>query len=161
VTAATYLEQFQNLVEVATHTGASAGLHAGIVIDIATKKQIDLTPASRDETIATQAAAEERFLETSFLLNSDRSRYGRLIEEIENTYIQGQNRYPLTVTAAYNLLVNWKQDPRNVMQSVGPSNDGCHLPQWVTTSPQVVIQTQHKGEDQLLEKGRAHLTFKR
>jgi hypothetical protein len=124
VTAATYLEQFQNLVEVATHTGASAGLHAGIVIDIATKKQIDLTPASRDETIATHAAAKERFLATSFLLNSDRSRYGRLIEEIENTYIQGQNRYPPTVTAAYNLLVNWKQDPRNFMQSVGPSNDG-------------------------------------
>jgi hypothetical protein len=76
VTAATYLEQFQNLVEVATHTGASAGLHAGIVIDIAAEMRIDLTQASRDETIATQTAAKERYLATSFLLNSDRSRYG-------------------------------------------------------------------------------------
>jgi Zinc knuckle len=85
---------------------------------------VDLSNATREETIATQTVAKEQFLATSFLLNSDRSRYGRLIEDIENAFIQGQNRYPATITGAYNLLVNWKQDPRNFIQSVSPMNDG-------------------------------------
>jgi hypothetical protein len=55
-----------------------------------------------------------------------------LIEDIENAFIQGQNWYTTTITAAYNLLVNWKQDPRNFVQYVGPSNNsvsnlGNHL----------------------------------
>jgi hypothetical protein len=106
MTAAAYLEQFQNLVEVATHTGASAGLHAGIVVEISEEMQVDLTQATRAKIMATQAAAKERFQATSFLLNSDRSRYGWFIEDIENAYIQGQNRYPATITASYDLFVN-------------------------------------------------------
>jgi Zinc knuckle len=124
MTAATYLEQFQNLVEVASHTRASAGLHDRVVIDVASEMGVDLTSASRDETIAIQTVAKERFLATTFLLKSGWSRYGRLIEDIENAYIQGMNRYLAPITAAYNLLVNWKQDPRNFIQSVWPTNDG-------------------------------------
>jgi Zinc knuckle len=91
---------------------------------VASEMGVNLANATRDETIAIQTVARERFLATSFLLNSDWSRYGRLIVDIENAFIQGQNRYPTTITAAYNLLVNWKQDPRNFIQSLGPTNDG-------------------------------------
>ena len=48
------------------------------------------------------------------ILGSDRRRYGRLIEELENRYLMGQDFYPKTLTAAYNLLNNWKQNPRNI-----------------------------------------------
>ncbi len=60
----------------------------------------------------------------AFLLGADCARYGRLIEILENDYLQGQNKYPRTVTTAYNLLSNWKQDPCNSMRVLGQVNDG-------------------------------------
>jgi hypothetical protein len=47
-----------------------------------------------------------------FLLGSDRARYGKLIEDLENDFLQGHNNYPTTITAGYNLLTNWKQENR-------------------------------------------------
>ena len=47
-----------------------------------------------------------------------------MIESLENSYLQGQNNYPKTVTEAFNLLTNWKQDPHNMMRVVGVGNDG-------------------------------------
>jgi len=43
---------------------------------------------------------------------------------MENDYLQGHGAYPKTMATAFNLLVNWKQDPRNLMHSVGVTNDG-------------------------------------
>jgi hypothetical protein len=42
------------------------------------------------------------------LVHADRGRYSKLIEEIENDYLMGNNNYPKTPTEAYNLLVNYK-----------------------------------------------------
>ena len=49
----------------------------------------------------------------AFLLISDRTFYGRLIEVIENPYTQGEYKYPNTLIYPYKLLVNWNQDARN------------------------------------------------
>jgi hypothetical protein len=58
------------------------------------------------------------------MLGSDKARFGRLLENLENDYLQGHNNYPTSITAAYNLLTNWKQDPRNLICASGPVNDG-------------------------------------
>jgi hypothetical protein len=47
------------------------------------------------------------------LVRADRSRYGKLIEEIENDYLKGNNDYPETPTEAYNLLVNYRSYNNN------------------------------------------------
>ena len=62
-----------------------------------------------------------RYLAVAFLLGADRSRYGRLIEDLENDFLQGRNNFPTTLTGAYSLLTNWKQDPRNLMRAIGPA----------------------------------------
>ena len=36
--------------------------------------------------------------------------------ELQNNYLKGSDEYPQTMTAAYNLLVNWKQDPQIAAQ---------------------------------------------
>jgi hypothetical protein len=41
------------------------------------------------------------------LVRADRDRYGKLIEEIENNFLKGQDNYPKTPTESYNLLVNY------------------------------------------------------
>jgi hypothetical protein len=38
----------------------------------------------------------------------DTERYGKLIQEIENDFLKGNNDYPETPTKAYNLLVNYR-----------------------------------------------------
>jgi hypothetical protein len=42
------------------------------------------------------------------LVRADRSRYGKLIEDIENDFLKGHDDYPKTPTEAYNLLVNYR-----------------------------------------------------
>jgi hypothetical protein len=42
------------------------------------------------------------------LVRADRSRYGKLIEGIENDFLKGHDDYPQTPTEAYNLLVNYR-----------------------------------------------------
>jgi hypothetical protein len=58
------------------------------------------------------ADARERILNKKvaygLLVHADRGRYGKLIEEVENAYLKGNNDYPETPTEAYNLLVNYK-----------------------------------------------------
>jgi hypothetical protein len=63
--------------------------------------------------------AQERYLAVAFILGSDRSRFGLLIEHLENAYLQGQNGYPKTVTGAYHLLTNWKQERQTMPTSGG------------------------------------------
>jgi len=58
---------------------------------------------------------EETFARSTvmaFLLGCNRSRYGKLIEDIENDFLEGRNNYPTIVVAAYNLRTNWKQENR-------------------------------------------------
>ncbi len=118
-TTQAYLEQFQNVVDVIEHSGGLLGFEPGVVRDIATEKGYDednLTEAQKDEV---RIEGKNRYLAVAFILGSDRSRYGRLIEELENSYLMGENNYPVTVTGAYGLLTNWKQDPRNLMRGIG------------------------------------------
>jgi hypothetical protein len=42
------------------------------------------------------------------LVRADRSRYGKLIEDIEHDFLKGHDDYPKTPTEAYNLLVNYR-----------------------------------------------------
>jgi hypothetical protein len=44
------------------------------------------------------------------LVRADRSRYGKLIEDIENDFLKGHDDYPKTTTEAYNLLVNYRNN---------------------------------------------------
>ncbi len=56
--------------------------------------------------------ARERILDKKIayglLVRADRNRYGKLIEEVENSFLKGNNDYPNTPPEAYNLLVNYK-----------------------------------------------------
>ena len=115
-----YLEQFQNIVDVIEHSGGGIGVEPGIEALVAEQKGKTVA----ELTVADKNQAKELYLAVAFLLGSDRSRYGKLIENLENEYLQGMNNYPKTVDAAFSLLINWKQDPRNLMRGLGATNDG-------------------------------------
>ena len=77
------------------------------------------TTMTEAQTKEVQAESCEQYLAVAFLLSANRTQYGKLIEDLENDYLQGRNNYPTTVTSAYHLITNWKQDPRNIKQSLG------------------------------------------
>lgn len=113
-TTQAYAEHFQNVLEVVTTSGGSVAGHPGIEDEIIKElpgnpTRDTLSPEQRknvtEETTARSTAMR-------FLLGCDRSRYGKLIEDLENDFLQGRNNYPKTVVAAYNLLTNWKQENR-------------------------------------------------
>jgi hypothetical protein len=124
MTTQAYLEAFRNTIDVIEHTGGSIGHEPGLNEYVATRNNIDYDHMDAAEEEDVQNESHERYLAVAFILGADKLRYGRLLESLENNFLQGQNRYPATVTAAYGLLTNWKQDPRNYVRAIGRVNDG-------------------------------------
>jgi hypothetical protein len=118
-TASIYLEQFQNTVNVIEHSGGSIGDDPGILEALALKKNFDTAAIAATELAKLQKEAHEQ---AAFLLGADRARYGRLIESLKNNYLQGQDRYPKTITSALNLLINWKQVNMRLIHLKGVSH---------------------------------------
>ena len=117
MTTQQYHIQFQNTVDVIKHSGGNIGDDHGVEeMIIGTRDKATMTPGEK-KTLSEDV--EQRILATAFILCADRLRFGKLIEDMENSYLQGNNKYPATVSAAYHLLSNWKQDPRHGLREVG------------------------------------------
>jgi hypothetical protein len=123
-TCQAYLERFQNSVDVIEHCGGSIGQEPGLVRNVLKDKGLIAEAATQDQIREAQVTAQEVYLAAAFILGSDRNRYGKLLEDLENDYTQGQGNFPKTVTAAYSRLTNCKQNPRNIMRVINTKNDG-------------------------------------
>jgi hypothetical protein len=99
-----YLQRFQNLVDVATsyngqlHDQAivhivTERLHPNVVYDILTDAQ----------KLVVQTASSDLYLATMFIHQSDRRRYGKLSEELENSSTKGNDDYPDNLVSAYTI----------------------------------------------------------
>jgi hypothetical protein len=45
----------------------------------------------------------------AMLTAADVARYSRLLEDLDNDYTKGNDKYPRTVAEAYNLIINYRQ----------------------------------------------------
>jgi hypothetical protein len=115
-TPADFLEQFRNNLNVLDAVGATIGPHAGILASY--------TGGEREANVVDKAAAREQSIAVAFLNKVDKTRYGRMLEDLKNSYLLGQNNYPTNLTDAYNLVVNWQQDPQNRVHFGAGPNDG-------------------------------------
>jgi hypothetical protein len=120
VTTQAYLEQYQNVVDVLEHSGAHVGLEPGLMLEFADKREKSVEELTEED----EAEIKERYHGVAFLLGSDRNRFGKLIEDLENEFLRGHDNFPRSLTNAYHLLTNWKCDPRNTLCAMGPTNDG-------------------------------------
>lgn len=115
-----YLEQFNDHIDILTHVGAVIGPDTSIVHQIAGPTVV----AADAITDAHRLEARNKYLAVAFLLGADRIRYGKLIEDMENSYLQGTDMFPATIGAVYTILANWKQDPRNMIRMGGAGSEG-------------------------------------
>ena len=79
---------------------------------------LTLGTASATEKKEAMAQAKEQYLATAFIMGADRRRYGSLIEDLENQYAKTKEQWPQTLTDAYALLCNWRQDRRNILNAI-------------------------------------------
>jgi hypothetical protein len=124
MTAQVFLERFQNDTDVIEHCwGGSIGVEPVLVDMTLTGFGLATTSASGEQMATAGNLAQQRYLACAFLLGSDRCRYGKLLENLENDFLQGRDNYPPeNLTSACNLLVNWKQ--KDFQRYQGPVNDG-------------------------------------
>jgi len=68
--------------------------------------------ANTDDATKRLKIARDRTLALAFLEQADRRRFGTLWADLENQFSQANNQYPIDLTAAYSLLVNFKPPKR-------------------------------------------------
>ena len=103
-TTQAYLDHFQNLVDVVIHSGGEIARHPGVENQVIGEKIMMQETMNDNDWKAVNAEVTASSTAMVFLLGSNCSRFGRLIEDLENAYLQGHDNYPMTVSAAYNLL---------------------------------------------------------
>jgi hypothetical protein len=90
VTVKEYFIQFQNLVDVIKHSGGNITANDGMETFVLNGRSKTTMTAEELETLATDV--ENRLLASAFLMCADRQRFGRLIESIENDFIEGRDK---------------------------------------------------------------------
>jgi hypothetical protein len=83
------MEKFQNSVDVIEHSGGSIGHDPGVLKQLADERGIVIANLSNANGIRLNKEVQEHYLAVAFLLSSNRGRYGRLLEDLENDYLQG------------------------------------------------------------------------
>ena len=80
-----YLDQFTIHVNVRDHIGANIVNDTGILEQLAQGAAI--TDVHKNE-------AREQYLAAAFIMGADRSRFGKLIKDLENSHLLGDDAYP-------------------------------------------------------------------
>jgi hypothetical protein len=122
-----YFEYFQNQIEVITHIGGSIGKDPLLMNKLAKNLGIETESLSESD----KNKAQDEFFATVFLMGADRSRFGKLLDRLQNDYLQGHDGYPKTLSGAYHLLTNWKAESH---QMESTSNNGVSFT--TSSSPQ-------------------------
>jgi hypothetical protein len=148
-----YLEQYRNVTDVLTHSGAIVGFEPGLFQEFAIERNKTIEELTEED----KAEIQERYHAMAFLLGADRNRFGKLIEDLENEFLRGHDDFPKTLTSAYHLLTNWKHDPRNTMRIMGPTNEGVSfVNEGTNDSKGVNFATEsHKGGKKQMQRARA------
>ena len=138
-----YLEELENCVAVVDHCGGLIGVFPGIIDYLYELRGIN-NPTAIQIAEATKDS-QEMFLATYFFLNADKARYGKLIEDTQNAYLQGTDNYPKTVTAAYSMLTNYRRDPRNATITTSTTSDGITFAHSAGGDAEVTLANDGKG----------------
>jgi hypothetical protein len=69
---------------------------------------IEASVATEKELRNARKIGKDNYLEMALIRGADRGRYSRLMDDLKNHLTMGHNNYPRNITAAYNLLLNYR-----------------------------------------------------
>jgi hypothetical protein len=108
-TMSSYYDKFKDLVSNTERLGSNIGNHSSHVNTIL-QAIPEIAAGGREATEAERTQAQEtvkdQYLAVMFLINSDKKRYGALVQDIENEYKRGSDTYPTSLT----VILNWACD---------------------------------------------------
>jgi hypothetical protein len=126
-TTQVYLENFQKHIKVINHIGGSNGMDTIMISKVAKDLKKEPSELSHEE----RNKAQEEYIATAFLIGANQNQFGKLLDKRQNDHLQGYNGYPQILSAAYNLLVNWKSET----QQGGKSNNGISFATYSNNGP--------------------------
>ena len=141
VSVANYYEQFNNTIDMQEHCGASLGEDDGIITKVLEHHDIEPSMAMATQKENMWIEAQEWYYGLAFLMGADWVRFGRYLEDLENDFTQGVDRYPKSRVDAHHVLANWKQDPCNLVRLTG-GNDSAQFTNMAITEPELMTQQQ-------------------
>ena len=124
MTCQQYYETFTKSANMLECCGGTPGKEPGLVDAKLEAARIDWELVTEEELEAAEGAAWECVLAIALLMGSNQMWYGKLLEDLENDFMQGRDNYPLMLTQVYSLLLHWKQDTWNLMWLISAANDG-------------------------------------
>ena len=107
-----YMESFQNLVQVIEHCGGDFGNHPTLIKYNLKQKGITAPDSTKSKNALEES--KEAYLAISFLCRLNKDKYQDLLDNLSNSYLAGQDEYPKTVVDTYNLVTNWKVNKRSI-----------------------------------------------
>jgi hypothetical protein len=105
---AKYLELFQTHVAIVEQFGGDIARDPVIVTRELELKQLVEASASDEQILDAQITGKEKYLAMALIRGADRIRYNKLVDDLVNQFTMGHNNYPVNITAAYNLLINYR-----------------------------------------------------
>jgi hypothetical protein len=112
-----YLQKFQTLVDVASSYNGQ--LHDQAIINIVTKQlhpglAYSALTQQQKETVPTSSS--DLYIATMFIHQSDCRQYGKLSEDLENSFTKGKDDYPENLVSAYHFINEFKcWQPKNTV----------------------------------------------
>ena len=97
---ADYLQEFKTRVEVVTQYGGEVGTFPTVVKANLEVDAVDKDALTEEETAAAKKKAAEKHMAMMLLGGADRTRYQKLIDDLQNDYAKGTDNYPTTVVGA-------------------------------------------------------------
>ena len=143
-----YYEQFNNIIDMLEHCGASLGEDEGIITKVLEHHDIDVRTATPTQKENARIEAQEWYYGLAFLMGADRVRFGQYLEDLENDFTQGVDRYPKSRVDAHHVLANWKQDPRNLVRLTG-GNDGVQFTNMALNEEELGTQQQQADTEEV------------
>ena len=146
-TVGEYYDQFKNQTDVLEHIGAGIGDDEAIIKQVLRSQGIDVDEATEAQEEAAETEGTQWYLAWAFLMGSNRSRFSRLLEKLENDFTAGNEYFPNTLTDANNMLLEWKDNPRLLMRMAG--NDSISFTTNALDEEQdTETGTTHQNEDE-------------
>ena len=121
-----YLPEYKVVVTTVQQLGGELAVEASRVREQLDNNEtvMDADNLSKAELTPARNAAYEAFLAVNFLAKSDMKRFGSLLAELENSYTQGVDGYPITLALSFNMLVNYKDPSKYRAPTHNANEDG-------------------------------------
>ena len=130
---AEYLRNFTALTDQVVHLHGDFGTDESYVTERILEDGRD--PTNRDVRADVVLTIREEYLAMRFFVHADPRRYGSLVANVQNDFVGGVDKYPKTVSKAYDMLVNFVNPNKHDRPTCICLQTRCH-PIWcLRTNP--------------------------